>query len=464
MTFDVILRGGEVVTANRRFAADIAVRDGKIAQIDEVSGSAAREIDAHGKLILPGGVDVHAHIEQMSGMGLMNADTWESATRSAAYGGTTTVVSFAAQAKGQRLRDAVGDYAALAARGAMIDHAFHIIVADPSVPHLEDDLAELATMGHRSIKLFTTYNIGVDDATILRVMAAAKASGALVCVHAENDAILSHAKADLRARGMTDPKHHALSHPRLAEVEAVERMCRFAEYMAQPVMLFHISCAESLDAVRRAKTRGAPVWAETCPHYLLSTAEVLDRDGVEGAKWMCSPPQRDAADVEALWGGLSDGTLDLVSSDHAPYRFDETGKLSAGPNPTFPQIANGMPGLETRMPLMFDAYLRRGLPMKQMVAQCCTRPAQLHGLQGKGQIEVGADADLVIWNAARRVTYGANDLHDNVGYNPWDGHSVTGWPEVVIARGVVIVDGSNCVAEPGQGQWRARPMLGVGLG
>ncbi len=464
MTFDMILRGGEVVTAHRRFAADIAVHDGQIAQIGDISGSATREIDAHGKLILPGGVDVHAHIEQMSGMGLMNADTWETATRSAAYGGTTTVVSFAAQAKGQRLRDAVGDYAALAARGAMIDHAFHIIVADPSVPHLEDDLAELAAAGHRSIKLFTTYNIGVDDATILRVMGAAKASGALVCVHAENDAILSHAKANLLARGMIAPKHHALSHPRLAEVEAVERMCRFAEYMAQPVMLFHISCAESLDAVRRAKARGAPVWAETCPHYLLSTMDVLDRDGVEGAKWMCSPPQRNAADVEALWGGLSDGTLDLVSSDHAPYRFDETGKLSVGPNPTFPQIANGMPGLETRMPLMFDAYQRRGLPLEQMVAQCCTRPAQLHGLIAKGRIEVGADADLVIWDPVMCVTYGADDLHDNVGYNPWEGHSVTGWPEVVIARGVVIVDGSNCVAEPGQGQWCARPMLGVGLG
>lgn len=461
MGYELIIKGGRVVTPQGMISADVALSAGRIAEIaDGLTG--ARVVDAGGRLVMPGGVDVHCHIEQMSGMGLMNADTFETATRSAAIGGTTTVVSFAAQAKGQRLRDAVAEYAALAERGAMVDHAFHIIVADPTVEELEADLAALIAAGHRSIKLFTTYNIGVDDSTILRVMAVARAAGALVCVHAENDAMLGYAKAGLLARGMTRPEHHALSHPRLAEVEAVERMCRFAEFLDQPVMLFHISCAEALVAVARAKARGVPVWAETCPHYLLSDATVLRREGVEGAKWMCSPPQRDGLDIEALWRGLRDGALDLVSSDHAPYRFDETGKLSAGPAPDFPQIANGMPGLEVRMPLMFDAIVsRRGWPVERFVELCCALPAALYGFERKGRIEVGADADLVVWDPDREMTFGADDLHDNVGYNPWEGHKVTGWPEVVVSRGEVIVEGGACVASPGRGDWLMRAACGV---
>ncbi len=459
--FDLIIAGGQVVTPVGVIVGDVAVRGGQIAQVGDLAGSAARRIEAAGKWILPGGVDVHAHIEQMSGMGLMNADTFETATRSAAVGGTTSVVSFAAQAPGQRLRSAVEAYSECAARGARIDHAFHIIVADPSVPQLDEDIAGLSAAGHKSIKLFTTYNIGLDDAAILRVMATAREAGVLVCVHAENDAMLRFAKAELLAGGMTRPLHHALSHPRLAEVEAVERMCRFAEFLDQPVMLFHISCAEALDAVRRAKDHGAPVWCETCPHYLLSTADVLDREGVEGAKWMCSPPQRATEDVEALWQGVTDGTIDVISSDHAPYRFDVSGKLNAGENPRFPEIANGMPGLEVRMPLMFDAFHRRDLGVERLVRVCCTTPAQLYGFETKGAIAVGMDADLVIWDDQRVRTYGENDLQDNVGYNPWAGHEVTGWPEVVIQRGAVVAEDGICRAAPGDGHWLPRETIGV---
>ena len=459
--FDLSIRGAEVITPQGRIRADVGVRDGVIAAIAP-DLCCDHEVDATGKLLLPGGVDVHCHIEQMSGMGLMNADTFETATRSAAMGGTTTVVSFAAQAQGQSLRVAVDDYAARAKRGALVDHAFHIIVADASVDDLDDDLAALIAQGHRSIKLFTTYNIGVDDATILRVMAVAREAGALVCVHAENDAMLGLAKKALLARGMTAPKHHALSHPRLAEVEAVERMCRFAEFMDTPVMLFHISCAEALEAVRRARHRGVPIWAETCPHYLLSTAEVLDKDGVEGAKWMCSPPQRDRADARALWNGLGAEDLQVVSSDHAPYRYDNTGKLLAGPTPDFPDIANGMPGLEVRMPLMFDGFTQHGLSVEQMVQACCDTPARIYGLTGKGRIEVGYDADLVVWDRHARHTYGADDLHDNTGYNPWEGHDVIGWPQVVILRGEVIVQNGDCRAKAGQGRWIERDAIGVG--
>ena len=435
--------------------------DGRIAALGRV-GPAEQEIDALGRMVMPGGVDPHCHIEQMSGMGLMNADSFESATRSAARGGTTSVISFAAQARGERLCDTVAAYAARARRGAMIDHAFHIILRDPGVPKLEEDLADLAAAGHRSVKLFTTYDIRLDDRDFLRVLAAAKAVGMLTCVHAENHGMLDWTKARLLAAGHTRPVHHALSHPRLAEVEAVERVCRFAEFLDAPVMVFHLSTADAVAAVRAARARGVPVRAETCPHYLLSTAAVLDRPGVEGAKWMCSPPQRDAADQAALWQGLARGDIDLVSSDHAPYRFDGSGKLFAGPNPPFPAIANGMPGLETRLPLMFDALVSRGMGGPEaFVRLTATAPARLHGLATKGDIAPGMDGDLVIWNPGRRVTYGAADLSDATGYNPWAGTTVTGWPEVVIQRGTVLLDEAGFHGKPGAGRFLPRAGHGV---
>ncbi|MGB3407532.1 MAG: amidohydrolase family protein, partial [Jannaschia sp.] len=243
-----------------------------------------------------------------------------------------------------------------------------------------------------------------------------------------------------------------------AEIEAVERICRFAEHIGTRVMLFHISTAEAVAAVRAAQARGAPVLAETCPHYLLMDESVLDRAGTEGAKWMCSPPQRTLDDQRALWAGLKDGTLDLVSSDHAPYRFDVSGKLSAGPAPRFDQIANGLPGLETRLPLLFDAMMAPGgLGPEAFADLTATSPAQIYGLRGKGAIAEGMDADLVIWDADRLVTYGPDDLHDNVGYNPWDGKAVRGWPVEVILRGRTICRDGAFSGRAGAGQWIARP-------
>lgn len=461
-TPDIVIRGGTVVTPVGLGPADIAIRDGRISAIGPDLGPARTEIDATARLVLPGGVDPHAHVEQLSGMGLMNADTFESATRSAAMGGTTTLVSFAAQKRGESLSDTLAAYEALARRGAMIDHAFHLMVTDPAVPGFAADLAALAAEGHRSVKVFTTYDIGLDDAQILDVMTAAKAAGALVCVHAETRALLDWTRARLLAAGHSRPLHHAIAHPRLAEVEAVERMCRFAEFLAQPVMLFHISTAEGAEAVRRARARGAPVRAETCPHYLLQTASVLDRPGMEGAKWMCSPPQRTVADQAALWAALEDGTLDLVSSDHAPYRMDGTGKLAAGAAPSFDRIANGLPGLETRLPLLFDAMVTKDRGGPEAFARLTsTAPARLYGLAAKGEVAPGFDADLVLWDPARTVTYEADDLHDNAGYNPWEGHTVTGWPDTVLLRGNVVVSGGRFLGYPGSGRRVPRPAPGV---
>ncbi len=457
---DLVIRDGQVVTADGIMEGDLAVIGHRIASVGKHISAAKTEISAKGKMVMPGGVDTHAHIEQMSGMGQWNADTFETATKSAAMGGTTSVISFAAQTKGQPLTETVSEYTARANRGAIIDHAFHITLTDTKAAGFDKELGTLIAAGHRSLKVFTTYNIQLSDIEILKIFSLARENGALVCVHAENDAIIALAKDALIAAGHTAPRDHARSRPRMAEIEAVERICRFAEYIDQPVMLFHISTAEGAEAIRNAQKRGAPVWGETCPHYLFMTANVLDKPGLEGAKWMCSPPQRTEADQEALWSALADGTLSLVSSDHAPYRFDESGKLAAGPNADFQQIANGLPGLETRLPLMFDAMVSKGRGDPEAFAQITsTTPARLYGLLKKGALAEDMDADIVIWDPTRQVTYGADDLHDNVGYNPWEGHTVTGWPEHVILRGKSIMKNGEFLGTPGSGQWIGRPKL-----
>ncbi len=460
--FDLVITGGQIVTPEGVVSGDLAVRGEEIAAIGVELGPAKATVDAQGKYVMPGGVDPHAHIEQMSGMGVMNADTFETATRSAAMGGTTSVISFAAQAKGERLADTVADYSARAVRGAMIDYAFHMTVTDTGVADFEADLGALITAGNRSIKVFTTYNIQLSDAEILGVMSAARAHGALVCVHAETDAIIAQAKSALIAAGKTAPHHHAASHPRMAEIEAIERICRFAEYLGQPVMIFHVSTTQGAAAVRAARVRGAPVWAETCPHYLFMTEDILRQPGLEGGKWMCSPPQRQVADQEALWDALHAGDLQLVSSDHAPYRFDESGKLSAGPHAGFHEIANGLPGLETRLPLMFDAMVSKGRGGPEGFARLTSAaPAEIYGLPKKGTLAPGMHADITLWDPEKTVTYAENDLYDNVGYNPWVGRTIKGYPTDVWLRGTHIVQNGAFKGTPGTGQKINRPTLAV---
>ena len=451
---DLVIRGGTVVTPTEELSADVAIRGGRIEAVGPALPHQGKEIDATGRYVLPGGVDSHCHIEQLSGAGLMNADSWESATRSALFGGTTTVVSFAAQHPGQRMRDVVADYAVLAGRGALTDYAFHMIVSDISGQNLTHDIPALIGKGHRSLKIFTTYDkVRLEDHAILDVLAAVRDHGAMVCFHAENDGLIRHMTARLLAEGKTAPKYHAQSHPRLAEVEALDRICRFSEFTGQPVMLFHISTREGAAIVRDARARGARVSAETCPHYLLMTEEVLDKPGMAGAAFMCSPPQRDEDDKAALWQALAVGDLQVVSSDHAPYRMDETGKFAHGADARFNRIANGMPGLETRLPVMFNAMVSEGrLGLRKFVELTAAAPAQIFGLTQKGRIEPGADADIAIWNPGVRRTFGANDLHDNVGYNPYEGVTVTGWPETVLSRGEVIVSDGELNAKPGRGR------------
>jgi dihydropyrimidinase len=417
-----------------------------------------REIDASGRLVLPGGIDPHAHIEQVSAAGLLNADTFETATTAAAFGGTTTVIAFAAQHVGMALDRVVADYQALAERGAVIDYAYHMIIADPTEVTLRDHVPRLVRDGHASIKVFMTYDrLRVDDEQLLDVLMTARENSAFVCVHAENHGMIAWMGKRLVARGYTAPKFHPVSHPRASEAEAFNRLIAFATFIDQPVMIFHVSTAEGAEVIRRARHEGARIFAETCPQYLFLTATDLDRPGLEGARWMCSPPLRETSDQEALWQALGRGDLQIVSSDHAPYRLDETGKFSAGPSPNFKQIANGMPGVEARLPLLFDAMVSKGrLGLQKFVEISAEAPARLYNLPRKGAIAVGADADIAIWAPDRRVTLTAARMHDRTGYTPYEGRDVVGWPETVLSRGRPVVEAGTLQAKPGSGRFLKR--------
>src|SRR5215207_582370 len=457
--FDLVIRGGTVATATDTMRADVGIRGETIAALGLGLDRGSREIDAHGELVLPGGVDSHAHIEQLSAAGIVNSDSFETATTAAAFGGTTTVISFAAQHVGMNLKKVVEEYHQLAERGAVVDYAFHMILADPTEATLAKDVPALVQAGHSSLKVFMTYDrLRVDDEQLLDVLAAARDNGAFVCVHAENHGMITWISKRLLKGGNTAPKYHSISHPRGSEAEAITRLIACAALVDQPIMIFHVSSAEGAAVIRQARGQGLKVFAETCPQYLFLTRHDLDKPGLEGAKWMFSPPAREKSAQEALWQALALGDLQLVSSDHAPYAFDKTGKLAAGNNPTFKQIANGMPGLEARLPLLFDAMVSKGrFDLNRFVAWTATEPAKIYGLHPKkGAIAIGADADIAIWDPKKKVTFSDATVKDRTRYTPCPGRTVTGWPTTVLRRGEIIVENGALDAPPGGGRFLPR--------
>ncbi|HJM49170.1 MAG TPA: dihydropyrimidinase [Alphaproteobacteria bacterium] len=460
MAYDLVIRNGTVVTAADSFRADVGIAAGRVAALGEglaADPSTGREIEAAGKLVLPGGIDSHLHIEQLSGMGLMNADDFHSGTISAAFGGNTTIIPFAAQHHGQSLRDVVKDYHARAAEKAVIDYAFHLIISDPTEQVLGQELPALIADGYTSFKVYTTYDmLRLDDYQMLEVLALARREGALVMVHAENHEVIRWLGERLLEGGYRAPKYHAVAHARLAEKEATHRVIALAELLDVPLLVVHVSTAEAAAEIRRAQDRGLKIYGETCPQYLFLTAADLDRPGAEGAMFCCSPPPRDAAAQEAMWQALANDTFQVFSSDHAPYRFDESGKLAHGPDPDFKHVANGVPGVEVRLPLLFSEGVGKGrIDLNRFVALAATNAARLYGLYPKkGTIAVGSDADIAIWDPEREVEIGSAMLHDNVGYTPYEGRRVRGWPETVIRRGQVIVEDGELGAERGSGEFQ----------
>ncbi len=457
---DLVIRNGTVVNANATSTCDVGISGGEIVALGRGLGPAAQEIDAGGKLVLPGGIDSHCHIEQPKRSGPPNADSFLSGTTSAAFGGTTCVICFSPQVKGEGIAAAVADYHARARRGAVIDYSFHVIVTDPTEAVLDKELPALVAQGHRSIKIFLTYEPSfLTDEQVLDVMATARRLQALVVVHAENHAAIRWMTSRLQRAGLTTPKYHAYAKPSVVEREAIHRVIALAELLDQPIQIFHVSTAEGVEEIRRAQARGLKVYGETCPQYLAFTAADLDRPGIEGAKMICSPALRSEADQAALWTALKTGVLGIVSSDHAPSTLGADGKQFAGVDAPFTQIPNGLPGVETRLPYLFSEGVQRGrITVQDFVALTASNPARLFGLAPrKGSIAVGADADIAIWDPHLQRTVRAADLHSGADYTPFEGMVLTGWPVTVLARGrTVVLDGRN-LAQAGWGHFLPRP-------
>ena len=458
MEFDLVITNGTVATASDTFRADIGIREGRIAAIAE-NLSGAREIDASGKLVLPGGIEAHCHIAQESATGGMTADDYRSGSISAAFGGNSSFVPFAAQHRGMGVTETLDLYDSRAAGNSVIDYGYHLIVADPTDEALHKELPQAFARGITSFKVFMTYDLmKIDDGQFLDILSVAKTHGALTMVHAENSGIIRWISDRLVAAGHTQPRYHAISHPAAAETEAINRAITLARFVDAPLLIVHVSTPEGAGMVAQARLEGAKIFGETCPQYLFLTKEDLDRPGMEGAKFMCSPPVRDAETQEALWRHLQAGTFSVFSSDHAPYRFDESGKLAKGPDATFKQIANGMPGLALRLPLLFSEGVKAGrITLNQFVALGATNAAKLYGMHPeKGTIAIGSDADIAIWDPEETRTVTIEDQHDNMDYTPFEGRRITGWPVTVLSRGETVMDGGKLIAQPGRGRFIAR--------
>lgn len=455
--FDLVVRNALIATASDTYAADIGIREGKIVQLGALLAQGAREIDAAGRVVTPGGVDAHCHLDQPMEAPARMADDFDSGTRAAACGGTTTVIPFAAQEKGQSLRAAVDDYHRRANGRAHVDYAFHLIVSDPTQHVLKEELPALIAEGYTSFKIYMTYDdLKLDDGQMLDVFDVARQHGAMAMVHAENADCIEWLTKKLEAAGRTAPRFHAHSRPMLVEREATQRAIALAELVDVPILIVHVSGREAVDQIRWARSHGLNVFAETCPQYLFLSAEDLGIDNsYMGARCVCSPPPRDKGNQEVIWGGLADGLFTVFSSDHAPFNFDSPeGKKPGGEEVAFRHIPNGIPGIETRMALLYSEGVLGGrITLNRFVELTATNPAKAYGLHPrKGTIAVGSDADLVIWEE-RHFTLTNKLLHHNVDYTPYEGMTLKAWPAITVTQGEVVWDEQGFHPRQGRGQF-----------
>lgn len=458
-TFDLVIPGGTVVTASDIFQCDVGIRDGRIVSLGH-SLAGDHTIDASDRLVLPGGIDSHVHVSQPSGPDIIMADDFASATRSAAFGGNTTIMPFCLQEKGNSMRQAIKDDHGLADGNCYIDVSFHMIISDPTEQLLGQDLPALVEDGYTSFKIFMTYDdLKLDDREILEVMSAARRTGALVMVHAENYDAIRFMTDKLESAGNIAPYYHATSRPIVVEREATHRAISLAELVDVPLVVVHVSNGEAMEEIHRAQTKGLKVFAETCPQYLVLTEQDLDGLNMEGAKYVCSPPPRDQESQAACWDGIKRGVFDVFSSDHCPFRYDDTaGKLVPKGRTSFRWVPNGIPGVETRLPILFSEGVSKGrIDLNKFVAITSTNHAKMYGLYPrKGTISVGADADIAIWDANREVTISQNILNHGADYTPYEGMKVIGWPQTTIVRGKCVVRNGQLSGKPGDGIYLER--------
>ena len=456
-----LIKNGTIVTAERTYRGEILIDGETIKEIgdDLPSENVSKIIDATGMYILPGGIDVHTHLDMPFG-GTVSSDDFETGTRAAAFGGTTTLVDFAIQPKGTRMRDALDTWWKKADGKASIDYGLHMIVTDLAEAGLED-MDDMVSEGVASFKLFMAYPgvLMVDDGTIFKALSRTAKNGALICMHAENGSVIDVIVQKAVAEGKTAPIYHALTRPVTAEAEAVHRAIALAEIAGAPVYIVHLSSEAALNEVREARDRGVPVFAETCPQYLLLSIEELDRPNFEGAKYVFTPPLREKENLPKLWDGLKHDHLQVVSTDHCPFCFEDQKTLGRD---SFTKIPNGGPGIENRLQLLFHHGVNQGkLSLNRFVEIVSTTPARLFGLYPrKGTIAPGSDADLVIWDPNADHTISAKTHHMRIDYSMFEGWTVKGNARTVLSRGEVIIDGKQYLGRAGRGQFLKRAARG----
>src|ERR671913_1198116 len=452
----ILIKNGTIVTATDQYLGDVLVEGEKITTIGTALAMPAdRVIDARGKFVMPGGIDVHTHMDMPFG-GTTSADDFESGTIAAAFGGTTTIVDFAIQYRGETLHQAFETWSQKAAGKAAIDYGFHMIITELT-DQVEEEMDAMVRQGVSSFKLFMAYPgvFMLDDASIFRAMLRTGKNGGTICMHAENGGVIDVLVKKALAEGKTAPKYHALTRPARAEGEATHRAIALAEMADVPVYIVHLSAAEALEMVTEARDRGLPAYAETCPQYLFLSYDNYEEPGFEGAKYVMSPPLRPKETQERLWRGLAGNDLQAISTDHCPFCMKEQKVMGQD---DFSKIPNGAPGIETRMSLVYDGGVRQGrISLNRWVELTSTSPAKIFGLfPRKGTIAPGSDADIVIFNPEKTTTLSAKSLHMKVDYNPYEGRKVTGVSEVVISRGKVIVEDGKFTGRTGAGEFIKR--------
>ena len=463
MKFDTIIQGGTIVTASDTYASDLGLTGGRITAIaQDLPREAARQVlSAEGCYVMPGGIDVHTHLDMPFG-GTNSADDFESGTIAAAYGGTTTLIDFAIQKKGETLRTAFDTWMKRAESKAAIDYAFHCIITDLPDARMEE-MDALVHDGVSSFKLFMAYPgvFMLEDAAIFRAMSQAARNGALICMHAENGGAIDVMVQRALAEGKTAPKYHALTRPTTAEAEATGRAIALAEMAGSPVYIVHLSCNEALEKVREARDRGLPVYAETCPQYLFLSIDDMDLPGFEGAKYVFTPPLREKWHQQKLWAGLAQDNLQVVSTDHCPFCYKEQKEMGKD---DFSKIPNGGPGIEHRLSLVFTGGVHgKRFSPNRFVELVSTTPAKLFGLHPrKGAIAVGSDADIVIFDPNKEATISVETHHMRVDYSMFEGIRVKGVPRHVLSGGRLVIDQGRFVGRAGQGQFLKRQTY-VGL-
>ncbi len=444
--YDLLIKGGTVVTSDSIFHGDVAVQGEVIAALG--SGLKARRVvDASGKLVIPGGIDPHVHLQMPIGK-YCSTDDFFDGTRAAACGGTTTVIDFV-EPNGGPMVEALEARRALAADKAVIDYCFHMTIGPQEMGRL-DEVALAAQAGCGSFKMYMAYGLCLRDDQLYRAFRAVARAGGLPVIHAENWDIICAKIEENLALGNRSPHWHPRSRPREFEAEAVRRVCLIAASVGLPVHIFHVSCPEVMEEVVKARAQGIAVSAETCPQYLLLTRDLHDREGLAGALPVCSPPLRNESSRRALWQALKNGLFDIITTDHCPFTAEEKGSdLSA-----FNKIPGGVPSIEIRLSALYSEGVRNGLlSLNQWVDLCCGAPARLFGLHRKGGIAPGMDADIVVFDPEKKWVVSPDELHETAGWTPYEGLPLRGRPSMTLCRGKVIVDEGEFCGMPGGGRF-----------